>query len=95
LILTILFLEDERILLADLIDPREDVEGVHAMIVISGQAGAPHLPVDAHFKIIIERIHEGEEIGRAAVDQVESEVLGHQQNFPQVLRDCLALHVSI
>jgi hypothetical protein len=51
---------DKRIILAHLVDLYQYVEGMHAMIVISGQARAADLPINADLEVVAQRIDEFE-----------------------------------
>ena len=71
---TILLLKDKRVFLTYLVDLYQDIESMHAVIIVARLAGATDLPVDADLKVVIERVYESKKVGRLAVNKVESDV---------------------
>lgn len=81
LCLTILFLKDERIVLTYLVDLDQDVEGMHAVVVVARLAGAADFPVDADLKVVVERVYKSKEAGRLAIDEVEGDIAWDQKHL--------------
>ena len=71
---TILLLKDKRVFLTYLVDLYQDIESMHAVIIVARLAGATDLPVDADLKVVVERVYESKKVGRLAVNKVESDV---------------------
>ena len=74
LYLAIFFLKDKGIVLAYLVDLDHDVKSMHAVIVVARLTGTANLSVNADLKVVVERVYEGKEVGRLAIDKVEGDI---------------------